>query len=358
MNKTAQLYYQSARALKLPTLLINQIAGFKIKLGSQHYFFRGGDTPFNNESSMRIADNKYCTNKLLKASGFPTPKAHAFGRDRFKHEKIESLIEDLKFPLVVKPMSGTALGTDVLCNINTITQLSAYMKSCYQTYPFLSVEEFHGGLNSYRVLIFYNQIIGVIQRFPASVVGDGVHSIKTLIAMNNVTREILKNSISLEPIKIDQEMKIRLKELNMTLDTIPKEMESITLCYTCNSSRGGTVKSLGKSICVENSKLLCRAAKVLGLNLVGFDVLCEDILIPFEASGGMIIEANSNPDMSIHENPMMGPKNQVCKKIVRRLLLRHPLAYLFTLSQNKSNHLYFKSSLVFFILLAYNFLSM
>ena len=346
MDKSALLYYQSACALKLPASIIKQIGGFEIKLGKARYFFRGGETPFNCGSSISVASNKYCMNKILEASGFPVPKADAIHKDEFKKKNTSHLIKKLKFPLVVKPMQGTACGLDVLCNVTNLDQLHAYMKKSYREHAFLSVEEFHPGLNSYRVLIFCNRVIGVVQRFSARVTGDGIHSINELIALENIVRETFKSTVSLGPIKVDEEYHIRLKELGMTLDTIPADKETVVLCYTCNSTRGGTMKSLANKICLENARLLCRAAKALNLNFVGFDIQCEDILIPIEKSRGVIIEANHNPDISIHENPMTGIRNRVSKKILFRLILRHPIAYLMGLCQTGNYILYIRSLLI------------
>ena len=330
----------------MPISKIDHISGFEIRLGKRRYFFRGGDTPFNCGSSLGVANNKFCMNKVLEASGFPVPKAGAFSQERFKKNTVETLIENFNFPLVVKPTKDTALGRDVLCNITNIVQLQAHMKDCYRRYKFLSIEEYHPGLNSYRVLVFYNKVIGVVQRFSARVVGDGIHTIKELIAISNIERKKLKETVSLRPIKVDAEYKIRLDELQITLDTIPKDKETIVLCYTCNSTRGGTMESLGTKICKENARLLCRAAKTLDLNIVGFDVICDDILIPIEKSNGVIIEANHNPDISIHENPISGIKNRVSKKILKRLILKHPLSYFLGLLQDKQYGVYIKMSLI------------
>lgn len=347
MNKNTVLYYKSASYLKLPVTEIEEIVGFEIKLGKKRYFFRAGDAPFNCSSSLSIANNKYCTNKILEASGFPTPKADAFNKDSLQEDNPEDFIGDLKFPLVLKPTLGTALGQDVLCNIKTIYQLKAYMKKRFEKYSYLSVEEFHGNLNSYRVLVFFNKVIGVVQRYPAQVVGDGIHSIKELMAIDNIKREKLKDRVSLGPLNIeDEEYHIRLKELNMTFDTIPKDQETVVLCYACNSTRGGTMKSLGKKICRENALLLGKAARALNLDLVGFDVACEDILIPLEKSRGVIIEANHNPDVTIHESPMYGKPNLVTKKILKRLIWRHPIAYCVALCRRKKNALYLRAFLI------------
>jgi len=359
MDKNALLYYKSACALKFPATIRKQIHGFEIKLGKTPYYFRGGDTPFNCGSSIGVASNKYCMNKILEASGYPVPKACAFRRDEFEQINMDSLSKQLKFPLVVKPMQGTAMGKDVLCNITNIEQLSIYMKKSYRKHQFLTLEEFYSGLNSYRVLIFYNQVIGVVQRFSARVTGDGVHSISELIALANIVRDSYKKTVSLGPLKVDEEYLIRLKEVGMTVDTIPAKNETVVLCYTCNSTRGGTMKSLGNKICKENARLLCRAAKTLNLNIVGFDIQCEDILIPIEKSRGVIIEANHNPDISIHESPMSGIQNRVSLKILFRLIWRHPLAYLLGRCQTRRNfHLkpfYAKSLLIAFIVITWKY---
>ena len=362
MDKNTRLYYKSALDLKFHLMkLERQIAGFEVTLGKHRYFFRGGETPFNSGSSVGIASNKYCMNKILETAGLPMPRATAFSAHQFKTQAIDSLIKDLSFPLVVKPMEGTSSGEDVRCNINTLTQLKTYMETCYKRYDFLSVEEFHGGLNTYRVLIFYNKVIGVVERVPARVIGDGIHSIHELIKRHNDERERDKDKdinspgyiVTVGPIKIDEEVYTRLDELQLTLDSVPKDKEIIVLCYTCNSSRGGTLKSLGKKICKENARLLCRAANVLGLNIVGFDVVCEDILVPIEQSRGVIIEANHNPDIVIHEHPMSGIQTPVTKKILRRLILKHPLTYCRGLTKHQSTAFYIRVSFVLLGLMAF-----
>lgn len=350
MDKNSLLYYKTACSLKLPaTLLIDEIDGFDIKLGKHRYYFRGGETPYNFGSSVSISCNKYSMNKLLEKAGIPVPKARAFSKENLEHEPLESLIQGLNFPLVAKPMTGTSLGKDVLCNITHISQLETYMKIHHQHHEFISVEEFHGGMSSYRVLVFYNKVIGVVQRFPAAVTGDGVHSIQELIALDNVKRKKLSDTCPLGPIKIDEEVNIRLAELNMTLGTIPNDKETVVLCYTCNSTRGGTMKSLGKKICKENARLLCQAARALTMNIVGFDVQCKDILIPIATSQGVIIEANANPDISIHEAPLLGSQTRVSKPILSRLILKHPLAYGLAACKTTKNALYLKITCIILI---------
>ena len=96
------------------------------------------------------------------------------------------------------------------------------------------------------------------------------------------------------------------------------------------------MESLGTKICKENARLLCRAAKTLDLNIVGFDVICDDILIPIEKSNGVIIEANHNPSIRIHEESSDYMFSRLTNKIVRAFIYRHPLSYLLTRYKNRT----------------------
>lgn len=328
MNINSRLYYQTAVKLGFPVTPMDQeIDGFKIELNGKIYYFRGGSTPFNDVASSSIANNKFCMNHVLRQEGFPLPKATAISRKKINEGSWD--VGNLSFPMVAKPTMDSEKGTDVLCNIKDMETLRDYLKKNNAHHKFITLEEFEFGLNAYRVLVFYNKVIGVTQRIPTYVIGDGKNSISQLVMLANEKRKAFKDKVSLGEIKIDKEVEIRLEEKEMSLDTVPKEDEKVTLCYGCNGTRGGTRVSLGKEICKENKKLLCRAAKVLNLNLVGFDVLCEDINVPIESSRGFIIEANHNPDITIHENAMSGVRNVVSRKILRKLIYKHPIAYLY-----------------------------
>ena len=345
MELNNSLYYKSAIALKLPVKQIESIFTFEVILGKHGYFFFNSATPFNKQSSYIVADNKYCMNKLLDEAGLPVPKATAYSKNEFNKTKIEDIPLNLCFPLVVKPSKGTALGNDVLCNIQTHAELRFYMRLYYQRHSLLSIEEFHGGLNSYRVLVFYNKVIAVLQRFPAAITGNGVNTVRELIELTNLER----TKRSLELIKLDDfEIMIRLKELKITLDTVIPNKKTITIIYTCNRTRGGTTLSLGKQIHPENANLFRRAARTLNMDFVGFDVECEDILKPISETKGVIIEANPCPDIGIHEKPMSGPSVPVSKIMMRRLIYKHPLAFLAGLYRNESSGFYIKATFVFF----------
>ncbi|WP_298626831.1 UDP-N-acetylmuramyl peptide synthase [uncultured Legionella sp.] len=348
MNKNAEHYYRSAINLFLKAVPVAEIDGFEFYIGKKKYFNRGVINCFNDHCSVSIARDKFASNKILERAGLPVPKATFISRQYFEEGSLEELIFGLTFPLVIKPTLDGRRGRAVLCNIQTMEQLRTYLAAYFLHDDYISIEEFHGNLKSYRILILGNKLLGVVERFPAHVVGDGTHNLQELIDLKNQERQQLSDI--LEPIMFDDELYIRLNELGITLDYIPAKNESITLCYVCNSSRGGTYKPLGQTICKENIKLLIKAAKALKLNLVGFDVQCKDINLPIESTVGVIIEANANPSVRIHEQATNGTPHNVTKAILRSLIYRHPFSYLYGLYKNKCTSFYIRSMMFTLIL--------
>lgn len=324
----AKLYYQTALDLGLPVHFYPDEHCMELRLENKYYYFLGSVTPLNVRSDCFVSDNKAIMNKLLSDAGLPVAKAIAVSRQQFKQSAWT--IGDLKFPLVAKPSNYTFGGRDVLCNIKNYELLEKHLAYCFEEHELVSIEEFHGGLRSYRALLLENKLIGLLERIPARVFGDGIHNITELMAIENERRKPYLGKVSIDELEVNEEYAIRLEELGITLETIPKKEEMVMLCYCSNALWGGTMEALDTAlICDENLDLICRAAQRLHLNLVGFDLACEDIAKPIEQPGstGIIIESNSNPDISIHENPLVGPANRVSMKVFESILKRHPLLY-------------------------------
>lgn len=246
---------------------------------------------------------------------------------------------------MIKPLLNGSHGIDVLCNIETKAQLNVFLAKWFKRHNLLIIEEFHGGLKSYRVLVFNKRVIGVVRRYPASVVGDGKHTIKELVELTNQQRAI--DNPVLGPIVLDdEETQIRLHALGLDIDNIPTAGVRVVLCYTSNAIRGGSFASKGTEICKENRQLMIRAAAILNLNLAGIDIECTDINIPFSASRGVVIEVNHRPNIRIHEFPMSGEPNIVTRKILRSLIYRHPISYLYAFFLNNPTAFYLKSAMM------------
>ena len=320
--------------------------GFDLKIGKYRYFFSNNDTPFNTSSSSSIAIDKYCTNQILAAANIPVPRSILFHSAALEREPLENIIADLRFPLAIKPADGYS-EVGVLCNIKSIEELSFFLKKYGSLYPSMIIEEFYRGLQSYRVLVFNRQIIGVVLCRPATVLGDGKHTIQELVEVANVRQKEVNDHLG--PIVLDEECEFRLKELGIDQKYIPASGESIILCYNSNPARGGTYETLGVNICKENRKIMIKVAELLNLELVGIDLDCTDINTPISQSQGLIKAVNHRPSMLIHETPISGKSQGVTKTIMSSIIFRHPLAYLHALYSNRSTTVYIRAVLASFV---------
>ncbi|ARG96345.1 hypothetical protein [Legionella micdadei] len=348
-KENLDLYYKNARDLHLPAVYSSDLEVVRIYLGKRNYYFMATITPFNDVGSSFLAKNKYLLNRTLEQARFPVPKAVGISKEQFIHCSLDELIHGLNFPLVVKPLRDTGRGKDVLCNIRDIKTLSEYLAKCFQYYGAMQVEEFHTDLKEYRVLLFRGKVIGVVERFPARVIGDGQHTIAELIDLTNEERAKkiqTQRHITHRPLVIDEEYESCLKEQQLTVDSIIPKGKTIRLCYTVNTGRGGDIFSHGKKIHPENAKYLRKVANQTGLNYVGLDVLCEDINQPFSKTKWLILEANFNPDITLHEVPSQGKAVNVTRKVLKHLIYRHPVSYLYHLYTKEKFSIYAKMILV------------
>ncbi len=334
MAKSCDLYFKAALECHLEAVEVEEFYGFYFKMRNKVFNFRGSHTPINDIASFSIASNKYCTNRLLNKAGIPVPNATGFTKSDYDNNQLD--LSKMSFPLVVKPTWDSACGWDVTCNIKNTEMLHKVIKDALQRYDCLSIEEYQPGLRSYRILVLYGKVIGLVERIPAHVIGDGQHSITQLIDIENNNREKHNKILPLGKIKIMTETEIIFDELGINADYVPKPQERIPIRYICNSTWGGTFIGLDvKKICKENADLASRAAKELNLNIVGLDFICTDISIPYNQTKGFIIEANASPDISIHENTVNGIPTRVSLIVIKKIIQKNFFSYLYQRLSNK-----------------------
>lgn len=317
LNKILQAYYESALNLKLPVTYVNEISSLSISFGKGNYFLLQGNTHLNNASSIYIANNKQSTKLLLQHAGISVPKGVVITKKKLKKNSLSNLVSNLRFPVVIKPALHSRNDMDVLCNIKTYNELSHHLEKALQTTSDILVEEYHAGLREYRVLLLKNRIIGIVERFPPIIEGDGQRTIEQLLTANE------------ELAQINEDCKNCLADQDLTLDSIPHQGQVVRVHYAVSRDRGGQVAFIEKKISKENARYVRQAARVTGLELVGLDIICEHINHPFSQTKWFILEANFPPDITLHEAPDEGQGINISKKVLLQLILRHPFAYLY-----------------------------
>jgi cyanophycin synthetase len=79
--------------------------------------------------------------------------------------------------------------------------------------------------------------------------------------------------------------------------------------------------------------LVVLAARVVGLDIAGIDLVAQDISKPLYEQGGAVVEVNAGPGLLMHLKPAIGKPRPVGKDIVAHLFdPNNPRAFLWLAS--------------------------
>jgi len=73
----------------------------------------------------------------------------------------------------------------------------------------------------------------------------------------------------------------------------------------------------------DNVKLFERAARIIGLDICGLDIIAKDLSTPLKSNRGVIIEVNAAPGFRMHLAPTIGAPINVAKPVVDMLFPHH-----------------------------------
>ncbi|MEI6950405.1 cyanophycin synthetase [Paraflavisolibacter sp. H34] len=261
-----------------------------------------------------LAGNKGETKKLLTSAHIPVAR----GEVTEEVEKLEGIIEALGFPLVVKPLDGNH-GKGATINITTVEDARAAFDRAKQISEKILIEKFIPG-SDFRVLLVNYQLVAAARRTPASVTGDGRHTVRQLVeAVNSDPRRGDDHENVLTRIKLDEVALGLLRKKNYTPDTVLPQGEWLCLQPTANLSTGGTATDVTDGVHPRNRLLFERAARTIGLDICGIDIIAPDLETPLDENGGVVLEVNAAPGFRMHLYPSEGKPRDVAGPVVDML---------------------------------------
>ena len=180
----------------------------------------------------------------------------------------------------------------------------------------LVVESYVAG-NDYRCLVIGGKVAAIAERVPASVIGDGEHTVRGLVDIaNQDPRRGIGHEKVLTRIKLDEAAVELIQAQGYQLDVVPPKGTRVKLALTGNMSTGGT--SIDRTIEAhpDNVEIAETAAQIVGLDVAGIDFICPDIATPVRETGGAIVEVNAAPGFRMHTHPTEGEPQYVAKPVI------------------------------------------
>ncbi|MCG2687332.1 hypothetical protein L6260_00805, partial [Candidatus Parcubacteria bacterium] len=248
------------------------------------------------KNNISVIDCKKKTKDYLKKGDFPVPEGRSFWFWQ-KGRAIKYGAEKLGFPLVVKPRNGS-VSRHVTTNIKSKEELSRAMEKAIVYSPAFIVEKFIENSFVYRATVIDFDFIAVVRQVPANVTGDGVLTIKELVANKNSDNqrgESHQKDYNLYKIVINETTMQLLAQKDYSLQTIPKKGEIIYLQKNPFLKLGGDLVEVTEQVCQDNIQLFKDIAKFFNIRLTGMDFLIPDISCSWKNQDCGILELNSSP---------------------------------------------------------------
>jgi cyanophycin synthetase len=319
LGPTTRSLVVEAERRGIPVMRLDDKSLIQLGHGRFQQRLRASITGRTSFVATELASDKSMTKKLLDESGVPVPR----GVVAREADDAVRMAKRLGFPLVVKPLDGNH-GRGVSVGIESEEQLRfAFAAAQAQAKGRdVIVEQFYAG-NDHRILVVDGRMIAVAERIPAQVTGDGVSTIRQLVAeVNKDPRRGEGHENVMTRIRIDALVEEYLSRSGLTPDSIPEAAQIVPLRATANLSTGGTAVDRTNEIHPDNADIARRAAIIVGLDVCGVDFVCPDISRSVRETGGGVIEVNAAPGLRMHIEPSEGAPRDVAKPIIEMLFPR------------------------------------
>jgi cyanophycin synthetase len=261
-----------------------------------------------------IAQDKDLTKTLLQSAGVPVPQ----GRPVSDANDAWLAAQEIGSPVVVKPLDGNQ-GKGVTVNITSEAQVRTAFEKAKEIRHTVLVERYLPGFD-FRILVVGGKMIAAARRDPPVVIGNGVDTVEALVAAVNL--DPLRgdgHATPLTRISIDSIASDVLAEQGLSASAIPAKNQRVVLRNNANLSTGGSATDVTDEVHPEVASSATAAARMIGLDICGIDIVSETLSKPLEEQGGGVVEVNAAPGLRMHLNPSYGRPRDVGEAIIESM---------------------------------------
>ncbi len=248
-----------------------------------------------------ISRDKDLARSLLQSCGVPVPEGQVVD----DADEAWDAVEDVETPLIVRPAKGLH-GRSVFAGEApqpTRENIDAAYAAADESGCAVLVERHIQG-SEHRLLMVGGKLVAATRSEIVSVIGDGKSTIAELVASTQSDFVLATNGDALAEIA----------QQGLAPDAVPPLGREVVVLST-----GTHAHDITDHVHPATAEMAALAARVIGLDIAGVDVVCKDISRPLESQGGAIIDVNAGPGLLAHIKPASGEPRPVGKAIVEHL---------------------------------------
>ncbi|WP_334153819.1 cyanophycin synthetase [Tepidimonas sp.] len=302
----------AATARRIPHIRLTDGNLVQLGYGARQRRIWTAETDRTSAIAETISRDKDLTKRLLAECGVPVPE----GRVVTSADDAWAAAEEIGLPVVVKPVDANH-ARGVSLDVRTREEVAIAYELADREGSEVMVERYIRG-HEHRVLVIGGRVVAASRGERAVVVGDGVHTVRELIErdINSDPRRGEEEEFPLDTIRLpeNRDVMLELRRQGLEPDSVPEAGREVLVQRT-----GLLTDDVTDLVHPDVAELTALAARVVGLDIAGIDLVVEDIGRPLAAQGGAIVEVNAGPGLLPHLKPANGKPRPVGEAIVDHL---------------------------------------
>ena len=302
----------AATARGIPHIRLNEGNLVQLGYGRNQRRIWTAETDGTSAIAEGICSDKDLTKSLLSTCGIPVPE----GEKVDSPEAAWEAAQDIGCPVAVKPIDGNH-GRGITLDLMNEADVHAAYAVANEQGSGVIVERCIPG-EEHRLLVVGNRMVAATRGQTTEVVGDGRHTMQQLVdqQLNTDPRRGEEEEFPLELIVLSKEphMLVELQRQGLTPESVPAADQHVRV-----QRHGNLTHDVTDLVHPEVAELAAMAARVVGLDVAGVDLVATDISKPLGPQGGAIVEVNAGPGLLMHIKPETGTPRPVGKAIVDHL---------------------------------------
>jgi cyanophycin synthetase len=303
---------QAAAERGIPVTRLNDGNLVQLGYGALQRRIWTAETEQTSAIGENIAVDKDLTKRLLQSCGIPVPEGEVVKNA----DAAWTAAQNIGLPVAVKPVDSNH-GRGVVLDLSREEDVRAAFAIAAAESSSVIVERFVRG-REYRLLIVGDKLVAAACGEAAWITGNGHKSVEALIdaQLNSDPRRGPSENFPLKKVFLDEApaIMLELSRQQLTRDSVPAAGQRVLI------QRNGNVSAdVTERVHPENAELAALAARVIGLDIAGIDVVAEDISRPLTEQEAAVIEIDAGPSLLTHLQPASGKPQPIGDAIITHL---------------------------------------
>jgi cyanophycin synthetase len=297
---------------RIPHIRLNDGNLVQLGHGARQRRIWTAETDRTSAIAQGIARDKDLTKRLIAGCGVPVPE----GRTVATPAEAWEAAQDIGLPVVVKPSDGNH-GRGVMLDLRTQADVEAAFAVAERHGSEVLVERCIPG-DEHRLLVIGGKVVAAARGETAWITGDGRSTVRQLVdaQINSDPRRGPSEDHPLNRLVLeeDEAILVDLTRQGLAPDAVPEAGRKVLI-----QRNGNVAIDCTDDVHPEVEHVVALAARIVGLDVAGVDLVAQDISRPLHAQGAAIVEVNAGPGLLAHLKPAIGQPRPVGRAIVDTL---------------------------------------